>query len=44
MDLKYVGIDLHSTNNYIGIINEENKRIYGPHLLSSILQDAYFLN
>ena len=22
----YVGIDLHSNNNYIGIIDQENKR------------------
>ncbi len=29
MEPKYVGIDLHSTNNYIGIIKEKNKRIYG---------------
>lgn len=24
----YAGIDLHSSNNYIGIIDEENKRLY----------------
>ncbi len=29
MEPKYVGIDLHSTNNYIGIIDQEDKRIYG---------------
>jgi transposase len=25
----YVGIDLHSSNNYIGIINHENERLFG---------------
>ncbi len=24
----YAGIDLHSTNSYIGIIDKDNKRIY----------------
>ena len=24
----YAGIDLHSSNNYLGIINEENKKMY----------------
>ncbi len=24
----FVGIDLHSSNNYLGIINEEDKGIY----------------
>jgi len=24
----YVGLDLHSTNTYLGIINEEGNRIY----------------
>ena len=24
----YVGIDLHSTNNYIAIINHDNKRVF----------------
>jgi len=25
----YAGIDLHSTNNYIGVINANDKRLYG---------------
>jgi len=28
----YAGIDLHSSNNYIGIINEQNQRLYGKRL------------
>ena len=24
----YAGIDLHSSNNYIGVIDEDNKRLY----------------
>ena len=36
----YAGIDLHSSNNYIGIINEENRRLYQkrlPNQLKDIL-------
>ena len=25
----YAGIDLHSSNNYIGVINSKDKRLYG---------------
>ena len=25
----YAGIDLHSTNNYIGVIDATDKRLYG---------------
>ena len=28
----YAGIDLHSSNNYIGVINEKDKRLYGKRL------------
>ena len=28
----YAGIDLHSSNNYTGVINEEDKRLYGKRL------------
>ena len=28
----YVGIDLHSSNNYIGIINQENERLFGKRM------------
>ncbi len=37
----YAGIDLHSSNNYIGIIDEEDKRLYQkrlPNRLEHILQ------
>ena len=34
----YAGIDLHSSNNYIGITNEEDKRLYG-HRLPNRLED-----
>jgi transposase len=36
----YAGIDLHSSNNYIGIINEQDQRLYGkriPNELDRIL-------
>lgn len=36
----YAGIDLHSSNNYVGIINEQNQRLYGkriPNELDSVL-------
>jgi len=28
----YAGIDLHSSNNYIGVINEEDQRLYGKRI------------
>ncbi len=28
----YAGIDLHSSNNYIGIIDEQNQRLYGKRI------------
>jgi transposase len=34
----YAGIDLHSSNNYLGIINEEEKRIYKKKLSNDIGQ------
>ena len=36
----YAGIDLHSSNNYIGIIDEQNQRLYGkriPNELDKVL-------
>ncbi len=36
----YAGIDLHSSNNYVGIINEEDRRLYQrrlPNRLDDIL-------
>ena len=36
----YAGIDLHSSNNYIGIINEHDQRLYGkriPNQLDRVL-------
>ncbi len=35
----YAGIDLHSSNNYLGIIDEEDKRIY-RHKLSNDLREV----
>ncbi len=32
----YAGIDLHSSNNYIGVINESDKRLYGKRLPNDI--------
>ncbi len=32
----YAGIDLHSSNNYLGIINTDNKRIFGKRLPNCI--------
>jgi transposase len=37
----YAGIDLHSSNNYIGIINDQDQRLYGkkhPNGLDSVLK------
>jgi hypothetical protein len=28
----YAGIDLHSSNNYIGIINEQDQKLYGKQI------------
>ncbi len=28
----YAGIDLHSSNNYIGIIDEKDKRVFGKRI------------
>ena len=28
----YAGIDLHSSNNYTGVINDEDRRLYGKRL------------
>jgi hypothetical protein len=36
----YAGIDLHSTNNYLGVIDEQDRRLYKkrlPNDLASIL-------
>jgi|GEM_PF-688536 len=32
----YAGIDLHSSNNYLGIINDDDKRVSGKRLPNSI--------
>jgi len=32
----YAGIDLHSSNNYIGIINEQDERVYRKRLPDDI--------
>jgi transposase len=36
----YAGIDLHSTNNYVGIIDDQDQKLYGkrlPNELNSVL-------
>jgi len=36
----YAGIDLHSTNNYLGVIDEQDRRVFKqklPNTLRSIL-------
>ncbi len=38
----YAGIDLHSTNNYLGVIDEQDRRLYKrrlPNDLGTILSD-----
>ena len=32
----YVGIDLHSTNNYVGIINQKDKRLFQKRLPNNL--------
>jgi transposase len=32
----YAGIDLHSSNNYIGIMDQDHKRLFGRRLLNSL--------
>jgi transposase len=34
----YAGIDLHSSNNYIGIINEQDQRLYGKRMPNDLNQ------
>ena len=34
----YAGIDLHSRNSYIGVIDEQDKRLYAKRLPNSIHQ------
>lgn len=40
----YAGIDLHSTNNYLGIINERDKRVFGKKLPNDINTILHCLN
>jgi len=32
----YAGIDLHSSNNYIGIMDQDHKRLFGKRLPNSL--------
>jgi transposase len=32
----YAGIDLHSSNNYLGIIDDNDKRLYGKRLANDL--------
>lgn len=34
----YVGIDLHSSNNYIGIINQDNEKLFGKKMPNDLNQ------
>ncbi len=34
----YAGIDLHSSNSYIGIIDEQDQRYFGKRLPNSLIQ------
>jgi hypothetical protein len=36
----YAGIDLHSSNNYIGVINAKDKRLYSKRVLSASVRWA----
>ena len=44
MQSNYVGIDLHSTNCYIGIIDQDGKRIYGQRVPNDISRIITTLN
>ena len=34
----YAGIDLHSSNSYIGVIDDQDQRLYGKRMANSINQ------
>ena len=34
----YAGIDLHSSNSYIGIIDDQDRRQFGKRLPNSLIQ------
>lgn len=37
----YIGIDLHSTNTYVGVIDQENRKVFSkkfPNQLDTIIQ------
>jgi hypothetical protein len=40
----YAGIDLHSSNNYIGVINEKDERLYQKKLPNELNQVLEALN
>ena len=40
----YAGIDLHSSNNYIGVINEKDERLYQKRLPNQLDQVLEALN
>ena len=35
----YAGIDLHSSNNYIGIMDQDHKRLFGRRLPNDLDDD-----
>jgi len=44
MQLLYAGIDLHSTNNYVGIIDEEDRRVLEKKLPNDLDTIFHYLN
>jgi transposase len=40
----YAGIDLHSSNNFIGVINEKDERLYQKKLSNELNQVLSALN
>ena len=39
-----VGIDLHSNNNYIGIIDQENRRVFKKKSINDLSEIRHLLN
>ena len=44
MQLLYAGIDLHSTNNYVGIIDEDDRRLLEKKLPNDLDTIFHYLN
>jgi hypothetical protein len=37
----YAGIDLHSSNNFIGVINDQDKGLYGIQKIGDVAELTY---